>query len=51
VIVDDIYTILLIWELEIAIDSELLLSAMNIDIEANEQGRCFETQEDLDEIS
>ncbi len=51
VIADGTYTILLIRESEIAIDSELLLSAMDIGIEANEQGRCFETQEGLDEIS
>jgi len=51
VIADGTYTILLIRESEIAIDSELLLSAMNIGIEAIEQGRYFETEEDLDEIS
>ena len=51
VIADGTYTILLIRESEIAIDSELLLSAMNIGIEANEQGRSFETQEGLDEMS
>ncbi len=51
VIANSIYTILLIQELEIVIDSELLLFAMNIGIEANEQGRCFETKEDLNEIS
>jgi hypothetical protein len=51
VIADGTYTILLIRESEIAIDSELLLSAMDIGIEANEQGRCFETEEGLDQIS
>ena len=50
VIADGTYTILLIQESEIDIDTELLLSAMNIGIEANEQGRCSEIQEDLEEI-
>jgi len=51
VIADGTNTILLIRESEIAIDSDLLLFALNIGIEANEQGRCFETEEDLDKIS
>ncbi len=51
IIADGTYTIRLIRESEINIDNELLLSAMDIGIEAKEQGRCFETQEGLDEIS
>ncbi len=51
VIVDGTYTILLIQESGIVIDSELLLFVMNIGIEANEQDRCFEIEEDLDEMS
>ncbi len=51
VIADGTYTILLIRESEIDIDNELLLSAMGIGIEAKEQGRYFETQEGLEEIS
>ena len=49
VIADGTYTILLIRESEIDIDNELLLSAMDIGIEAKEQGRCFKAQEDLEE--
>ena len=49
VIANGTYTILLIRESEIDIDNELLLSAMDIGIEAKEQGRCFKTQEDLEE--
>ena len=43
VIVDNIYTILLIKELEIIINNELLLFAININIKANEQNRNFKT--------
>ena len=50
VIADGTYTILLIRESKIDIDIELLLSAINIGIETNEQDRCFETQKDLEEI-
>ena len=49
VIADGTYTILMIRESEIDIDNELLLSAMDIGIEAKEQGRFFKTQEDLEE--
>ena len=49
VIADGTVTILLIRESEIDIDNELLLSAINIGIEAKEQGRCFKAQEDLEE--
>lgn len=50
VIVDRIYTILLIRELEIDIDIELLLFAMNIDIEAKKSIRYFVIQEDIEEL-
>ena len=43
VVADAPYTILLIRELGIDIDKELLLSAMDIGVEAKEQGRNFET--------
>lgn len=48
IIVDGIYTILLIRELKIDIDNELLLSAINISNEAKKQGRCFKTEEGLE---
>ena len=43
-ITDCTYTILLTQESELDIDNELPVSAMDIGIEATEQGRFFETQ-------
>ena len=44
VVADCTYTILLTQESETDIDNELPVSAMDIGIEATEQGRFFETQ-------